>query len=266
MMGNRLWVSALAIFGAALCAMALTPAETEARMDEIKLDDKYIYGESYDSDPLMAYDNALTELVAYANEIREARELPPLNPSSLQTTAQELKYSDGDRHAVFLYIPLEKMLGMVSRSHADVVAAIGVAAPVAEEPAPAQVASEQPAPVNDKKLTFVPDRRPAPGPHPTEPGALAPDDILETLSAQDTWLEIRGFLSSYKNDKRISATGATYDFAEVPDDAYAILIDDMGGILAILSPKNNPRRINYKTHVIDNESNYSNCKFIVWYK
>lgn len=136
MMGNRLWVSALAIFGAALCAMALTPAETEARMDEIKLDDKYIYGESYDSDPLMAYDNALTELVAYANEIREARELPPLNPSSLQTTAQELKYSDGDRHAVFLYIPLEKMLGMVSRSHADVVAAIGVAAPVAEEPGP----------------------------------------------------------------------------------------------------------------------------------
>ena len=62
MMGNRLWVSALAIFGAALCAMALTPAETEARMDEIKLDDKYIYGESYDSDPLMAYDLSLIHI------------------------------------------------------------------------------------------------------------------------------------------------------------------------------------------------------------
>lgn len=238
-------------------SFAQSPEEIEAKMDEIKLNEKYIYGEDYNNNKDIAYDNALWELLSSANEIRAEKGLEMLKAPDLQPVIEELRYSKDQRFTVFVYIPLSLMLNMNSKSHLDVVPHndhirkndSSSSAQVQDKPE-----VKNPTPASDHTPVQSPETTPL------------PNDILMTLSVQDNWIEIRGFLSQYKRDGKIKETGNTQNFEEVPNDAYSILIDEMGGILSILSPKNSPHRINYKTNKQDNETNHPNCKFIVWYK
>lgn len=100
----------------------------------------------------------------------------------------------------------------------------------------------------------------------TDSPAPAADYIIAALCGQDNWPEIKGLLSAYKDIGQIRQTGYCTSAAEVPGDAVAILVDDMYGILSILSPSSSPRRINYRTGRPDSENNYPNCKVIVWYR
>lgn len=243
----------------ALWSNAQTPEEIESKMDEIKLDAGYVYGEDFNDGKDIAFQNALTELTAYANELRAEKGKEILNSSDLLTVVKELKYQRGNRHIVLVYLPLSQMLGITSKSHSDVVAQSAPPKPSQSE-VPSQQKIEQ-----EQKFTFVPNRQP----ETTNPAIIQtqlPDDIMQTLCSQDNWMEIKGFLTTYKGEGRISLVGNVLSYAEVPDDAYAILMDDLGGILSILSPKNSENRINYRTNQTDSETNHSNCKFIVWYK
>lgn len=238
---------------------AQTPEEIESKMNEIKLDENYVYGEDFNDDKDIAFQNALTELTTYANELRAEKGKDILNSSDLLTVVKELKYKKGGRHTVLLYLPLNQMFGLTSKSHSDI-----VTQNTPTQSNQANSASQQ-KPEQDPKFTFVPNRQQA-GNQSTAIQPQLPDDIMQTLCGQDNWIEIKGFLSTYKSQGRISATGNVMSYAEVPEDAYAILMDDMGGILSILSPKNSGNRINYRTNQTDSETNHSNCKFIVWYK
>lgn len=238
---------------------AQTPEDIESKMDEIKLDESYVYGEDFDDDKDIAFQNALTELTTYANELRAGKGKDILNSSDLLTVVKELKYQKGSRHTVLVYLPLSQMLGMTSKSHSDVVAQNEPSHSSQTNITPQQKVEQE------QKFTFVPNKQPeATQPVPIQ--TQLPDDIMQTLCSQDNWLEIKGFLTNYKREGKISSIGNVLSYAEVPDDAYAILMDEMGGILSIMSPKNSPNRINYKTNQTDNENNYTNCKFIVWYK
>lgn len=238
-------------------SFAQTIEEIEVKMDEIKLDEKYIYGEDYSENKDIAYDNALLELLTTANEIRSERGLEMLKTSDLQPMVRELRYNKGQRYTVFVYIPLSVMLEMNSKSHSDVV--------------PSNVRPNR----SESGLLTQTQSKPESN-NPTQGANVAPTqlsemtplskDILMTIVGQDNWIEIRGFLSQYKKDGIIKETGNVQNFADIPNDAYSILIDEMGGILSILSPKNGQNRINCKTNKQDNETNYPNCKFIVWYK
>lgn len=238
---------------------AQTPEEIESKMDEIKLDESYVYGEDFNDDKDIAFQNALTELTTYSNELRAEKGKDILNSSDLLTVAKELKYQRGNRHTVLVYLPLSQMLEITSKSHSDVVAQnMPSQSSLANTTTQQKIEQEQ-------KFTFVPNKQP----EATQSAPIQtqlPDDIMQTLCSQDNWMEIKGFLTTYKGEGRISSVGNVLSYAEVPDDAYAILMDDMGGILSILSPKNSETRINYRTNQTDSETNHSNCKFIVWYK
>lgn len=238
---------------------AQTPHEIESKMDEIKLDANYVYGEDFNDDKDIAFQNALTELTTYANELRAEKGKGVLNSSDLLTVVKELKYQRGNRYTVLVYLPLSQMLGITSKSHSDI-----VAQSVPSQPSQSSVPSQQKI-EQGQKYTFVPNRQPETT-HPANIQTLLPDDIMQTLCSQDNWMEIKGFLTAYKGEGRISSVGNVLSYAEVPDDAYAILMDDLGGILSILSPKNSENRINYRTNQTDSETNHRNCKFIVWYK
>lgn len=214
---------------------ALSPEEIEARMDEIKLDESYIYGESFNDDMNIAYQTALFDLTESANVFRADKGKEMLATSDLQTRVKELKYFSNGRHTVFLYILLAEMLEIGEETQHGVLRQ----------------------PDNPSSIVNMPDGKEA---------HRLPENVQETLAGQDNWTEIKGILISYKEDGVIKVTGNVERLSDVPDDACSILFDGFGGILAILSPKNSPDRIDYKTNLRFEEPNITDYKFIVWYK
>lgn len=238
--------------------VAQSPDEIEDMMDKIKLDETFIYGEAYSDDKEMAYQNALSELLSSINELRDENGSALISISDLQPIIKELRYTKGNKNLSFLYLPLSQALSLSPKTRHD---------NITNNSAPQQV--EQSQAIESEKeekspqLTFVPGK---PTNQVTSTPTQAPTEILEILCGQDNWIEIRGFLISFKEEGKIKETGKCLSFTEVPDDAYSILMDEMGGILSIMSPKNSPNRINHRTNQADNENNHENCKFIVWYK
>lgn len=238
------------------CA-AQSPEEIENKIDEIKLDESFIYGLNYNTNKDIAYQNALSELLFTINELREEKNIVLISEADLQPIIGELSYTNGTRNLSFLYLPLAQALSLAPKTREGVVATKKNLQNVQNQNIEPKQQEEKP------KLTFVPDKPISPVPTTS---TQLDTGVLETLCGQDNWVEIKGFLTSFKNEGKIKETGNCLSYAEVPDDAYAILMDEMGGILSIMSPKNSPNRINHKANQSDNENNHANCKFIVWYK
>ncbi len=248
-------------------AYADSPEESEKKMDEIKLDATYVYGESFSSNADIAYDNSLTDLMISCNEIRVEKGLEQLKSSDLQPVAKEIRSFQNGQHTVFLYLSVDDMMKMQSKSRV----VIGNNSQSQSQPhSQPQLQSHQNnsytssvSHSQNSNLTFVPSK---PNNQQTTNVPPLPSDILEALTIQNTWTELKPMIIHYKNLGKITETGSTQQWNVVPNDAYAILFDADAGVLAFLSPKNDTDRLNYKTNSIDNIVNYSNCKFIVWYK
>lgn len=241
---------------ATLPCFAQSPEEIEKKMDEIKMNEAYIYGEDYNDDKDMAYQNALTELLSSINEMRGDKGKEFITVSDIQPILKELRYAKSTRNVSFLYIPINQALSLTPKQKIDVASAEPNSTHNNNAIVPDQRTED------NSKFTFVPNT-----PQSNHNDISTIDKrILETLCGQDNWVEIKGFLTSFKNEGKIRETGNCLSYSEVPDDAYSILMDEMGGILSIMSPKNSTNRINHKTNQTDNEQNHANCKFIVWYK
>lgn len=255
MMGSRRFcMMALAV---SLCTAAMAQSSgIEARIDSIKLDENFVYGESYDDNAALAYDNALSDLLVTANELRAAQGKDLLAKGSLQVRVKELTYTLGQRNTVFLYIPVDEMLALADKPLGGVVQQASQQQPVQQQQQPAQQ-SQQPA--QPQGNHYVPST-----PQSTVTAQQLPDDVTRTICGQDNWVEIKSFLSEYKRSGKISQTGATKALAEAPADAYAILMDGMGGIISILAPVANGQRAELKANGKTSDNN--ECKFIVWYK
>lgn len=265
MISNRYLFSLLGIFIIlfSLPVFSQTAEEMEGRMNKIKLDGKNVFGEDTNGSEEKALKNALYDLLVTANESRGENGLPNLSVEDIQGNVTTLNYKKGGRYTYLVYLPLSQIMKMQPGGGRE---------DTAYTPPPPQKETS-PATPSRPTSPAVPARQEPPRQEtpsypamPTAQNSVLPGTVLETLSAQDNWVEIKGFLGRFKKEGKISETGAETSFVQVPADAYAILIDDKGGILAILSPKNSSNRINYKTNKEDNESNYSNCKFIVWYR
>ncbi|MDE5878213.1 MAG: hypothetical protein K2H47_12055 [Muribaculaceae bacterium] len=258
---NKILLSVLSAFLITGSMYAATPEEIEANMDRIKLDERFIYAENFSEDMDTAYENALSELIATINElesissvnelrIKEKKAPLKVETEVLKPFVKELRYSTGTRNTVFLYLPLAWIKITADRTGVEVVPS--------ENDMTAQTSPSQSTSATDSG-------RPEPV-KPTSSTQLPPmNDILKTLCAQDNWVEIKGLLIEYKNQKKIT-TGTVKTASEVPEDAYSILLDNRGSILAILSPKTSGDRINYKTNLSDDESNHKDCIAIIWYR
>lgn len=226
----------IAIFVGWLSAYAQTPDAIRSEINSIKMNEKFIYGEGYDPDEPTARKKAIADLVTFSNEIRTERGLEELTDTDIQRLMKEMKYKKGQQCVVFVYAPFENILLQQPGTSSET---------SAEEKPPVYGAIYNPTPAGESKIS---------------------QGLLEILCNQDNWIEIKGFLTTYKQKGEITETGRCFSAREVPDDAYSILIDEMYGILSILSPKNSERRVNCKTNQPDSETNYSNCKVIVWYR
>lgn len=235
-----------------LCAQS--HERTENKINEIKMNASMIYGEDFNDNKDIAYDNALSDLLADANELRLEKGISILSKSDILTVVDELSYKNGSRNIVFVYMPLSKMLSLTHNSHEVIDDKFTLPQGNSGQKSENKSNSNASKPDDDKATSNLTDLE------------STSNEVLATLCGQDNWTEIKGFLSDFKQKGDIKETGFCTSHNEVPADAISILIDDKYGILSILSPKNRAKRINYKSNQPDTESNYPNCKVIVWYK
>ena len=221
-------------------------------MNNVKLNESFIFGEGFHVRKDVAQECAISEILSYAIELRfDNGNNEKLQPSDIQPIVKQLIHFDGNQYNVFLYVDREQILSMSGHIESP---KISSNADPRSEPKEL-VVSDKTQNSQMSKGTSLEDRfKPL------------PNDVLYTLCNQDNWTEIKGFLSTYKNQGKIRETGFCTNLSEIPVDAYRILIDDKYGILAILAPKDSDNRININTNQIDKESNYSNCAVIVWLK
>lgn len=137
--------------------------------------------------------------------------------------------------------------------------------PAAESPVVEEVIAEEVLPIKEEPVAPISQERPKAAAVPSNTSSFSPGEVEGFLLTQDNFTEIKSFLSEMKRSGKITETGAADSLSDLPHDASLILIDELGGILAYLSPANEQGRINYKTHKSDSENNY-NSKFIVWYR
>lgn len=234
-------------------------AAVEDSMNLIKLDAAYVYGEAYDTNRDLALEGALKDLAFYCNEIRNEAGKDSLGIFNLMANVKELVYCKADKYTAFVYIPVEKMLSLTaSRPNAGNTNGSTAATQPPRRPEPPRKPEKTEPPRTPEK--------PEPPVRNMQLAGTTLDELSRTLSTQDNLVEVKSFLSEFKKDGRVTATGATTQAAEVPADAYSILFDGMGGVLSVLSPRSAGPQMNYRTNLEDNQSNHSNCKFIIWYR
>ena len=230
-----------------ICSFQLMGTEKDdirERMLEIKLSDEYIFGEGFNDEKEIAYGNALSDLLLYANELKIENGQTEITLSDLQTNVETLACFEGNRYEVIVYLPLKNLDSIQSKS------------PNKNNPVSSsnvlnntKIGHSQ-KPINNINFDY----------------SKYQGEIEDFLLTQENFSEIKDFLSAMKHSGKISETGAGEKNAKIPENANLIVIDNLGGILSILSPIVNNGRFNYKTRQPDNEQNYSDCKFIVWYK
>lgn len=222
------------------------------QMNDIKLDESFIFGEGSHVNKDVAYENAMTELLSYANEIRlESGKVNKIIFSDVSHIVKQINHFDGNRYCILIYIQRDPILSMAGYSQAQESLSTLNAKPEAKE------SIEQTEPKNPDTPKGI---------KVNEKITPLPDDMLYILSAQDNWMEIQGLLTKYKSQGKIKEAGQCTDISKIPAGTYRFLMDGLYGILAFLAPTDSNNVINLKTSQIDKDSNYPNCKVIVWFR
>ena len=271
--------------------------ETKKKIQEIKLNEDFIYGEAASDDKELAYGDALQDLLIFANELKNMNSQPEIKINDLITNVETIIYEDGSRYEVLVYIPFKIVIetNRQSSSAKDEIKkmeeqkeAKAFEQSIEKNIEPTVVKNEvqenktettSPAPqpviaVNSEKAAEHETKEIKEAPVPTITLVQVEETVEETaddteveefLITQENFSEIKSYLSDMKRTGKIKETGAVEGNSSLPQDACLILIDEYGGLMAILSPASAGGRTNYKNKKSDSEKNY-NSKFIVWYR
>lgn len=254
---------ALCLCLCALAASAQTPAQIEEKMNNIKIDETYIFGEGSDADKNDAYQRALVDLLQIVNELRVGQKKEPLAQRDIQPRVAELTYTQGGITYSMLYINADKALALVPKK-SDGGGNHGGSGQNATTPAATPVATPAASPAVTPPAT--PAATPAVTPAPTSVAtSQSVQDITDYVKKLHTWIEVKGTLQQHVMERRIKAGKAT-SLSEVPEDAVALLLNSYGDIVAVLSPGNAQQRTDLKTNKTYSESNSPNYSQIFWYK
>lgn len=261
-MNNTLIKIAL-VFVISLLPASLLADDVRSEMNRIKLSEDYFYGEGASEMKDLAYDIAMADMLQFVNEAREEASKQLLSVSDLSSVVKELTYQNDGKYVYLVYLTEKEVMALTPKGRSQFLP------PVANQSTTKNTGSNNyviPNVVTESNNTQTQvQKKTEPTVQPTYQAALD-DDVVENIKNQDSWIEIRGFLSRYKEKKIITQTGSTISLAEIPDDAHCLIFDEKYGMLAYLSPKTNNIRFNHKTKKSDSENNYPTYKVIVWYK
>ena len=258
----------------AFCAMAEND-DVAAEMKKIKQSEDFVYDESYNENKDVAFDSALQTLVVTINMLRNDEGLETVTVADVQPFAQELSRQLSGQYNVMVYMPIVEALKLTHKDNSLVVQQAGGSMTSVQTGTSASSGGSG-------GIVFVPNNSSGSagsssstsssgGATPSSSGAASnshplPGDVTKTISRQDNWTEIKNLIAAYKQNGKIKDNGFTQSWEEVPEDAYSIFIDDMYGIMSVMSPKNSGADFNYKTNRKDSNSNYTNYYVIVWYR
>lgn len=249
---NKIYILFICFNILPLALKGQTSSDIIDKMNNVKLNESFIFGEGFHVRKDIAHDCAISEILSYAIELRfDNGKNEKLLPSDIQPIVKQLVYYDGNQYNIFLYVDRDQILS-ISGHIENLQTSSG---------ADHKIESNERAVQDNTQNSQVSKGTPL-----EEKFTTLSNDILNTLCNQDNWTEIKGFLSAYKNNGRIKEYGFSSDISDIPIDSYRILIDRLYGILAFLAPKNTDYRLNIKTNQLDKESNYPNCAVIVWFK
>lgn len=224
--------------------MAEEKNETKQKMLEIKLNDYFIFGEANNENKDIAYGEALEDLVAFANEIKDENYDGEISMKDILANVESLVYEEDERYEIIVYMPLKIVLEKSNAKRAPKSTSTEETVIVLNEPLPKINNNKKP----EEKYVSV-----------------GKGEIEDFLITQENFSEIKNFLTEMKRQGKIRETGASESDTGLPLDANLIVMDELGGILTLLTPARENQRINYKTQEIDSVNNY-NSKFIVWYR
>lgn len=247
-----------------------SPEEVEKAMDDIKLSGKYLYGQSYADTLDIAYGRALFELLTQINAARQEAGKSELRANEIDGILKKLKYTTDYTCAVMVYCDRDKALAFTGRPRIEGISGASDKSPAIAEKSPAIVdtpPAREPsiartAPVQESSAVVTTDKSPASA-LPTR-GML--EDVAGIIAGQDNWIEIQPMLVRYKKEGKYSLNATVERLSEVPDDAYAILMDSNGGVIAVMGPEKGGGRKNYKTNRIEDMTDYPNIRIILWLK
>lgn len=243
--GNRAFVlvAFLSFFAYALTAQS----GVEQQINDIKLDENYLYGEASDADHRVAYDLAVTDLIMTVNSVRADNGLQGIQPGDVLPLVKELSYKRGDKHEVMVYVELSEAL---SASHKEKnVPGVGGGTPTAP---PARKPDPVPSVPSSSSNTTV--------------GNIG-DEVFVNLLEREMADNILGYLENAKRSGKIADFGIVRSLEEIKSlaDCYMVLYRRDKSVAALLSPKQNGSRTNIRNKTADSLQNYRGHG-IIWFR
>lgn len=230
-------------------AFAQSDNEAKRRINEIKLDGRYVFGEASNTDENTAGNEALSDLKSAWNDTLGDKKI--LDLKNIQT----ITYSRGEKMVVFVFVPIEPLKPETTPQAEPQVRAEEVRkeTPVEEAPQPVRV-EEAPKPVLIQEVTKPVS---APEAAPAILGYLLDDDVVLNIMEREMVDDVWRYLDVSKEKGNVAAFGTPKSMAEIPDDAILVIYDTLYSVVAVLSPIEHGKRFNFKTQLPDEVRNYS---------
>lgn len=262
---------------AASLALASCPLhgqnEVSMRMNEIKLDDAYVYAESAAGSRDEAYGMAIEELAAEVNGLRRGQGKEPTDMSALRREAKELGFNrSATSYRILLYVDYTSALSLPSAP------ALGIR--LADESilgskksSGGETRADKPAPPK-KDIHFVPSAssvgsRPtsssssgttSQGASPAASGKMA--GVARKLLYAGDLRELNEYMKECLSKGEVQQCGAPKTLGDIPSDAYRVVYDPNDyTITAILAP-DGTNMSTMKTESLDDYAGHG----VVWYR
>lgn len=233
--------------------------DVKDKINAIKLDKNYIYGEGTDTDENMSYQNAVSDLMMFLNELRIGASKEPLNASDITPYLQSLSYRRGDGYMSFVYAERAKCMDISPKQSRGIVAKNdSQAKPKTKEPPTPPSTTEDDSSASDSTLIKNDKRGSIPK---SETENMITTNVLDREMFPNVWQ----YLTEMQQKGDIKRIEKARSREEIPADAYVIIVDRDYSVCALLSPVSGNQRVNLKTNRTDSLHNYSNVAF-VWYK
>lgn len=232
--------------------------DVKEKMNEIKADETYFWGEATDENREDASEGAITMMLeVMGNE----NVIMPRNKA--MSAAKFLYMNRGERIRAFAYMKKEDAMTQDKKKGTD-------AKPKKkEEPAIVQKKQEKTEDV-DSVATDMTVTEKKEVPQQAQQTATVQTNsvassVVMVISGCEQISDAYRCLEEYKREGSISACGKVKSKADMGSDVYLIIFDSEQSVRAILSPESNGARKNMSTGSTDAISNYKGCG-AVWFK
>lgn len=204
------------------------------QINNIKLDESYLFGEAKDLNGDLATAYAVKDLLVCVNAFRCENKLSLIEEKSIDPVYLKLSYRRGDLTYVFTYLKKKQALEISSMLL----------------PATSTV---EVADIDPERIVIY-----------DVADTTVHDEILQNILERQMIDDVYGYLQNLKKKDKIAGFAVAKGMLEIPDNAMLIIYNRMHKVVAVLTEKVNEERKNIRTNKPDRIFNYSGHG-VLWY-